>query len=125
MCTHYYLFILLAALVITACGGEEKADIQTNAVCQTCEAILKEGLEQKEGIKDVNLNLDTKVLTVGYDPSQLNQSEIENFIAKIGYDANEIKANIDTHAGLPYCCQIENKVPKEDKVHEETLSKRK
>jgi hypothetical protein len=42
---------------------------------------------------------------VQYKTKKINAQEIKDIIAKIGYDADETKANADAVIKLPKCCQ--------------------
>jgi len=117
---HFLAFLFLVFL-LSSCGNVEKAQVQTNAVCKTCEAILDENLTQEAGITAVALNLETKVLTVEYNPEAISMAEIETLVSKTGYDANDVKADAEAHSKLPYCCQIENQVPANDDQHKKTF----
>jgi copper chaperone CopZ len=42
-------------------------DIKTSSQCEMCKDKLESGIGIEPGVKEVNLNLDTKVLTVKYN----------------------------------------------------------
>ena len=42
--------------------------IKTSAVCGKCKDRIEKGMAYEKGIKDINLDVDTKIATVRYNP---------------------------------------------------------
>ena len=81
------------------------SQIQTNAQCGDCKERIEGKLNYIKGIKFAELDDQTKIVTVKYDPGKIELLTIKKIIAKIGYDADEVKAAREDVEKLPKCCQ--------------------
>jgi periplasmic mercuric ion binding protein len=79
--------------------------IQTSAQCGECKERIEGALNYTKGVKFAELDLENKKVSVKYKTKKINAQEIKDIIAKIGYDADETKANADAVKKLPKCCQ--------------------
>ncbi|HNX06137.1 MAG TPA: heavy metal-associated domain-containing protein [Bacteroidales bacterium] len=85
--------------------NEKTMKMTTSSVCEMCKKRLEEGLAYEKGIKDVSLDLNSKELTVVYNPKKTDESAITLLVNNLGYDANESKANPEAYEKLPACCK--------------------
>ncbi len=83
--------------------GEVK--IQTSAECGSCKTRLEDVLNYTKGVKFAELNLDDKILTVGFNSKKISLDEIKKIISETGYDADNVKANPKSIDRLPTCCK--------------------
>lgn len=88
----------------------ERVQIQTSAVCGMCEKTIKQSLMKVKGVKEAQLNMDTKVVTVVYQPKFTNPDALRTAISKVGYDADQVPADPAAYEKLHACC-------KKDAVH--------
>ena len=58
--------------------------------CAGCKAHITEALKVLDGIKNVNVNLDTKIVTVKYDDSKTSTDKIKAAIEDAGYSAEAV-----------------------------------
>jgi len=79
--------------------------IQTSAVCQQCKDRLEHDMAFEKGVKAVNLDLDTKVLTVVVKKSKNTRENLKKAVTKIGYDADDLAADKRAYDRLPDCCK--------------------
>ena len=86
----------------------EEIKIQTSAVCGMCKDRIEHNLAYEKGIKNVSLDDETKVVTVGYSPKKTNPDEIRKAISKIGYDADDVAADPVAYEKLLGCCKKGN-----------------
>lgn len=87
----------------------ETVKIRTSAVCGQCKDRIEQGLAFEKGIRDVILDLDTKIATVKYASTKTNPDEIRKAISKLGYDADSIPKDKKAYEKLPACCKIDAK----------------
>ena len=101
------LLSLFFVLMSTVSFGQKMmtSEIQTNAQCGDCKERIEGKLNYIKGIKFAELNDETKIVTVKYDPNKIDLGTIKQTIAKIGYDADEVKAAKEDVEKLPKCCQ--------------------
>ena len=91
----------------TAPAKEAKVEIQTNASrgCQKCADRFKENVPFFKGVKDYTYDAKTAVIVVKFDPNKTNADQIRQGISKMGYDADNVKADPAARAKLPECCR--------------------
>ena len=86
----------------------ETATIKASSmVCGTCAKTIQKAVYRVEGVKDVNVDVKTKIVEVKFVPAQTNLATIEMAITDIGYDANDKKRNPDAYEKLDACCKID------------------
>ncbi len=88
--------------------GKETAEvkIKTSAQCDMCKKRIEKALKVEKGIKKAVLDVDSKVLTVVYQTKKTDVTAIKNAVTKVGYDADEVKADEKAYKKLPDCCQV-------------------
>ncbi|WP_128544175.1 heavy-metal-associated domain-containing protein [Larkinella soli] len=100
--------VLLFALGFTTRAEDDKekeVKIKTSAVCEMCKERIERNLAFEKGIKESNLDLKSKVITVKYNPKKTDVNRIKANISKTGYDADEVTADEKGYAKLPSCCK--------------------
>lgn len=79
--------------------------IQTSAKCNDCKERLEHDMAFEKGVKAVELDSETKVLTIVYKNNKTTEEKLKIAITKIGYDADDMPADQKAHDRLPACCQ--------------------
>ena len=83
----------------------DTVQIQTSAVCGMCKERIEHDMAFEKGVKSVELDSETKVLTVVYKKGKTTVKDLKVALTKIGYDADEMVADQKAHDRLPACCQ--------------------
>jgi mercuric ion binding protein len=105
------VFLLMGLLVLTSMSSFSMGDknveikIKTSAVCGMCKDRIEQGLAFEKGIKDVSLDVETKIATIKYNPTKITPDQIRKAISKLGYDADEVVADKTAYDKLPKCCK--------------------
>lgn len=102
-----FIFIVLP-MMIFAQDAVKKIDvipIQTSARCDECKQRIESAVHKVKGVKKANLNLEDQKIMVEYKTRKTTPEAIKNAIAKSGYDADEVKADIAAYTELPMCCK--------------------
>ena len=100
------VLILISGMSYTIHAQNLKTvEIQTSAQCEMCKERLESNLVFEKGIKNVKLDMETKKLFVTYKTGKTDINTIKNAIAKLGYDADDIKGNNTAYTNLPVCCK--------------------
>jgi copper chaperone CopZ len=86
----------------------EEVQIQTSAVCGMCEERIETNIAYEKGVKKVELDDATKIVTIGFDPRKNNADQLRTAISKIGYDADNVPAEKEAYEKLPACCKKGN-----------------
>ncbi len=92
------LLFLFAFVYAAYTGNSSTVDIKTSAKCNDCKVKIEKAVNDLKGVEKADLNLDTKVVTVEYNTTEVNPDKIRHAIADAGFDADDVKA---TKAG---CC---------------------
>ncbi|MES2777258.1 MAG: copper chaperone [Bacteroidota bacterium] len=85
----------------------QRAEIKIpTAVCEECKNIIETGLPKMvDGLIKVNVIFKRGVALVQWYPDRTNIEELKTAIANLGFDADDITANIDYYKKLPICCK--------------------
>ena len=79
--------------------------IKTSAQCGMCKDRIEQNIAYEKGVKDVVLNSDNKVVTIKYNSNKTNPEKLKQALSKLGYDADEVKADQKAYKALPSCCK--------------------
>ena len=73
--------------------------------CETCGLKFKTEMLKIKGVKMYELDDKAQTFTIYYNPKKTNLQAIRERIAKLGYDADDVKATEDGIASLDGCCK--------------------
>jgi mercuric ion binding protein len=96
---------LLMIFNVAMADGDKEIKIKTTAVCSMCKARIERTLGLSKGVKESNLDLKDKTVTVKYNPNKTSPEAIRDIIINTGYDADGQTANMKAHDKLPSCCR--------------------
>jgi mercuric ion binding protein len=102
ICAALFLAVLLP--VLAAAVKTETIRVPT-IQCGSCKHRIESKLQGLKGLQSIAVDVDTKTATVAFDPDVVTLAQIEKAIAKVGYDANETKANAKAQSRLSPCCR--------------------
>ena len=85
--------------------GAETIIIQTNAYSSKSNELFKETLPFIKGVKDYKYDEKNYKVAVAYDPKKTTPDAIRKAIAKMGFNADEVKANEQAREKLPVECK--------------------
>lgn len=94
-------------------------------VCEQCKNRIENAVNKK-GVSSGAWDVDSKMLTLNYDPSKTSLQKIQNRIVAAGHDIENKKANISVYDALPACCryrEIENMEVVTDSILQTTAIK--
>jgi copper chaperone CopZ len=83
----------------------ETVEIKSSVVCGMCEERVIKDLAFEKGVKDVKVNLETKMISVTYRSNKTDKETLKKAITKIGYDADDLLADDEAYEKLPACCK--------------------
>jgi mercuric ion binding protein len=108
------LLLALAGSIVNAQDKEfSSIVIRTSSVCDMCERTIEEELIYTKGVKSVDLDLASGLVSVQYDARKVSPDKIRTDLTLLGYAADDIPGDAKAFAKLPACCQKEGcgKVP--------------
>lgn len=101
----YTLLVFLFVSVGVYAQKNVEIKIKTSAECEMCKKTIETTVYKLKGVKKVTVDLATKDATVIYSPKKTSPEEIKKAIVAVGYDADEMKANVKAYKALPDCCK--------------------
>jgi len=101
------LYYILSGVPVHAQYNSSAKDSITSfvvyGVCEQCKHRIEGALKIK-GIRSAEWNVDTKMLSVQYDPATIALEKIHTKIAGVGHDTKLKKADDAVYNALPSCC---------------------
>jgi len=73
--------------------------------CETCGQKFKTEMLKIKGIKMYELDEKAMTFTIYYNAKKTNLQAIKQGISKLGYDADEVKADAEAYESLDGCCK--------------------
>lgn len=105
---------IVGVSLLTSCGNAQdtngelsKTEFKVYGNCGMCEKTIEGSLNGEEGIGLADWNKETKMISVTYDPSIMNEDKIKEKIAGVGYDTESHRAKDEVYNSLPGCCQYD------------------
>lgn len=105
------LALILLTSINTANAQNEKTktiSFITTAICEDCKERIEEKLNYTKGVIFAELNLENKMLTVKYKTALINEQQIKEILAGIGYSSDTVVRDKNAYLALPKCCRGEN-----------------
>ena len=84
---------------------DKEIKIKTSAICGMCKARIERNLAFEKGVKESDLDVKTKIVTIKYNPAKTDVTKLKANISKTGYDAEEVPADEAGYNKLPSCCK--------------------
>jgi copper chaperone CopZ len=111
-----FLLAFTVLLCTNAVSAQEKKTIQTATIktaiycdhckaCETCGPKFNQTLLKEKGVQMVILDDKAMTIKVTYNTKKTDLAKIKTAISKLGYDADEIKADPIAYDGLDGCCK--------------------
>jgi len=103
------ILVGIAFVSANAFGATKKETVKVWGNCGMCKKTIEKSLKGVEGIESASWDKNTKVLSVSYDDSKISMKKIEEKVAAVGYDTQNVKANDAAYNNLAECCQYNRK----------------
>lgn len=92
------LLALMGAATFSAMAAKPKPKTETvtyvvNMHCHNCVNKLTDNLSFLKGVKDFQISLKEKTITIQFDPSKIKEEEFVKVIEKLGYTATKKEKN--------------------------------
>lgn len=106
------LTLSLSSICASAFDKPVSAVLHTNRVCEKCKYNLGRNIVFEKGVRDVVVDVEKKLITIKYDSSKTNLANLKKYIASIGFDADELRADIYKRERLRDCCLMDSTICK-------------
>lgn len=113
MKTIQFIFLSLFMLALHNNGiaqkaKTEKVNFKVYGNCPQCKGRMENACDAK-GIKMAEWDVETKQMTVVYNPAKITLEQIHQLIANCGHDTDLKKAPDEVYKKLPDCCLYREK----------------
>jgi periplasmic mercuric ion binding protein len=100
------IFITLLGLFFATSVIAQTSEISfpVSGNCDMCKKRIENAVDVK-GVKTAVWDMQTKMLTVKFQPSKIKEEEIKQRVAKAGYDTPGFSADEADYNKLPECCR--------------------
>lgn len=98
-----FLLFVLNTTTKAQTANDSTAIFKVSGVCDQCKDRIEKALKIK-GIKSADWDVDTKLLTLVFNPSKIALEKVHSRLADVGHDTELKKAKESTYKGLPDCC---------------------
>ena len=102
----FFFVMVLSLFSFESAAADVTSTFKVNESCGMCKKKIETALRIK-GVKKVNWDKETHLLTITFNSSNISLDEIHQRIAAVGYDTDKIKANDEAYAKLDECCKYE------------------
>lgn len=107
--TVLFTYIIMSVTATSAMGQKNSKNdtvrIKTSIQCEMCEERIMENLPFEKGVKDIRIDIKSKMVTVVFRNDKTDAHALRESISDIGYDADDVPADPDAYAKLPECCK--------------------
>ncbi|MBN8833681.1 MAG: hypothetical protein ABS68_09165 [Niastella sp. SCN 39-18] len=116
-----FILIALFAIVTSSSFAQQTTQQQTDTIkvygeCGMCKSRIQNVLKL-DGITAAVWDMETKLLTVTYNPKTISNDDIHKKVAAVGHDTDKYQADDKVYDKLPGCCQYERRKVKAKKDH--------
>lgn len=112
---NLFLAFFMLFTAVASFGQEskknQKAVIKTSIFCdhckecETCGAKFQSNMLKIKGVRMYELDEKKMTLTVYYNTTKTDLQTIKTAISKLGYDADDVKADVAAYEKLDNCCK--------------------
>lgn len=99
------MFAIITNTVKAQDATTAELKIKTSATCSMCKTTIEKYMAFEKGVKKSSLDVDSKILTVTYNPEKTNPEKLRVAVTKSGYDADDLKADPKAYKKLDDCCK--------------------
>jgi copper chaperone CopZ len=106
-----FLLIIMSMMTFTGYAFSNKNETTTFKVygaCGMCESRIEKAAKI-DGVSSADWSVETKMLTITYNPEITELDDVHNSIAEAGHDTEKVKADNATYNSLHACCRYERK----------------
>jgi Outer membrane receptor for ferrienterochelin and colicins len=105
----YFIFIIASLFFYASVYAQDStASFKVYGNCEQCKARIETAVHVK-GVIKADWDIDTKMLSVSYNPAIISLEAIHQKIANAGHDTELKKAKDEVYNALPACCKYRKK----------------
>lgn len=106
--------LLVMGIQVQAQDRNARATIEVDGVCMMCKDRIEKAAIQTRGVKSAVWNVQTHQLALIFDERRTNLQTIEENIAAVGHDTENVKATDEVYENLHHCCKYRDQKVRDD-----------
>lgn len=110
------LVVFVIALSSNSAVAQQQKTVQTAVIktaiycdhckaCESCGDRLEKTLLKEKGVQMITLDEKAMTIKVVYNSKKTDIAKIRTAVSKLGYDADEVKADLIAYESLDGCCK--------------------
>lgn len=88
-------------------GPVKKEKFKVGGKCGMCETRIEKAAMTVSGVSAAEWDKETQMIEVTFDEAKTSILKVHEAIAEVGHDTELVKADDETYASLPSCCDYE------------------
>lgn len=118
---HISLVISFLFISLFSFAQSQTDTIKVYGNCEMCKSKIEKAAKEA-GANTAIWNDETKLMVVSYDAATTSNANIQNKIASVGYDTQDVKADDNAYKHLDKCCQYKRKASSEAEKKDNSAS---
>lgn len=101
------ILVVVTLMSITAFAQNKnaKSTVMVDGVCMMCKNRIEKAAIKTKGVKSAVWNVQTKELNLIYDERKTDLATINQSVANVGHDTEQIKATEEAYNSVHDCCK--------------------
>lgn len=96
---------------LTLFAGPIKTEkFKVGGKCGMCKARIEKAANSVDGVTSAEWDKESQMIEVSFDEAKTKILKVHEAIAEVGHDTELIRADDETYANLPSCCDYERLV---------------
>ena len=91
------VLLVFAVFLAVLSNAQEKKEVvfstEPEIHCESCVSKIKNNIRFEKGVKAINPDLNTKLVTIQYDSEKTDIEKLQKAFKKIGYEATVVEPN--------------------------------
>ncbi|WP_274473959.1 heavy-metal-associated domain-containing protein [Mangrovimonas aestuarii] len=112
------LGMLLFGITAFSQNKNARATVEVDGVCLMCKSRIEKACIKTKGVKSAVWDVNTHQLSLIYDERKTNLETIQNNVAAVGHDTQEVIATEEAYNSVHACCKYRDIQVQEDHQNE-------
>jgi mercuric ion binding protein len=101
----FMMAILLWVGAASCTGKTQRVIFFTQGNCEACKPLIEQSLQDLAGVDSVGWDFESSLTTVKYLPHQVSPDQLQQQLARTGFETQFYPADAEAQSKLPACCQ--------------------
>jgi len=101
---YKFSFLLFLSFYSYQSFAQKDTTLIVNGVCGMCQYTIETAVYEVNGVAEAHWDVETKVLSVSFDPGKTDLQTINEAVNASGYDTEYTTGNNEAYAELNPCC---------------------